>query len=144
MAEREEIDLRRLIWNFIPTIVCLIFTIVFIASAIKIVYFEKKAPYTTGVLIETKFAYDEDDRAVYYAKYEYYVNGDKYSTWSGYGKSKKSLWEEKEIIYYNSKNPEDAMLSDVENRATKKFLLGIIMGVITLIMGRYDYKRLKE
>lgn len=94
----------------------------------KVNYMKDHAIDTTGQVVDYERGTDEDDDDIYYAIYEYHVDGMTYtvkdSDYSYYRPTKGT----KHVVYYDPENPKEAM-TDLEGG------LGAILLIVGLIFG---------
>lgn len=94
----------------------------------KINYFKEHSEDVVGKVIDYDRSTDEDDDDIYYAIYEYYVDGNKYTVKDlDYTYSKPNMGA-KHVVYYDPVNPSEAM-TDLEGG------LGPVLVVVGLIFG---------
>lgn len=142
--KKYNVNYANLIVYMIPTIICLVVAIMFFGEAKAIADFRNDYATVKGSLSDWKTDYNEDDRLVYYGKYDYEVNGQNYSVWSKYGELKAGEIKKEVLVYYDERNPKNSRV-DVD---TKYIYRNIIMGVLFLIAAciivYIDYRRIKK
>ena len=124
----------------IPTLFCLAVAIMFFYEAIRITDFRDNSATVKGILLETDIKYNEDDRLKYYGKYEYEVDGQKYSVWSKYGESQASSLNKDTIVYYNATNPKDSRIEVETEYIHRNIFMGALFLVGAAIVAYLDYR----
>lgn len=91
-------------------------------------YFKEHGIDTVGRVVDYSQTTDEDSDDLYYAIYEYHVDGKRYTVQDSDYSYYKPTMGVKHVVYYDPENPSDSM-TDLENG------LGPILMVVGLIFG---------
>lgn len=94
----------------------------------KVNYMKDHGVDTTGYVVDYDRSTDEDDDDIYYAIYEYHVDGVTYMVKDSDYSYSKPTQGAKHVVYYDPENPQEA-LTDLEGG------LGAILLIIGLIFG---------
>lgn len=98
----------------------------------KINYFKEHGVDVVGKVVDYDRSTDEDDDDIYYAIYEYYVDGNNYTVKaSDYTYSKPSMGA-KHVVYYNPENPSEAMTDLKGGLGPVLLVVGLIFGMTGL------------
>lgn len=114
----------------------------FLYEAKTIADFRDNSATVKGRLLETDIKYNEDDRLKYYGKYEYEVDGQKYSVWSKYGESQESNLHKEILVYYDDRNPKDSRIEIEIKYIQRNIFMGVLFLVGAFIIAYLDYRRI--
>ena len=141
---KNNLKISSVIVYMIPTLFFVVVSIMFFYEAKKIADFRDNATIAKGILLETDLRYDDDNQLKYYGKYEYEVNGQKYSVWSKYGKSLKSDLRKEIHVYYAARNPKDSRIEIDTKYIHKNIFMGVLLLVGTGIVAYYNYRSMSK
>lgn len=124
----------------IPTLFYLVIAIMFFYEAKTIADFRDNSSTVKGILLETDRKYNEDDELRYYGKYEYEVDGQKYSVWSKYGEDRESNLYKETSVYYDDRNPKDSRIEIDTEYIHRNIFMGALFLVGAAIVAYLDYR----
>lgn len=142
--ETRNIDFTHLLIYAIPTIFCLILAGMHFYEASSIAYYRDNGQVVKGKLIEKDKRSDSDDNLEYYGKYEYEVDGVKYSVWTSEGASNSWYVYDEEYVYYNPKNPKKARIEIDTKYIRRDIIMGVLFLVAAIAISYASYRWLKK
>lgn len=95
-------------------------------------YFKEHGIDTTGRVVDYARASDEDNDDIYYAIYEYYVDGERYTVKDSEYSYSKPIKGKKHVVYYEPENPAEAVTDLEGGLGAALLVVGLIFGMTGL------------